>query len=94
VVSHEDLNRGSYVVAVVITSAKFAIRSKLPNCVPLLAGQFGLTKDCVAQGETISAIPTTQLHAANGPLGKLDDVTLRELIKALGNVIESDCEPL
>lgn len=57
VVSREEFNRGVYAVAVVITSAKFSARSRLPNCVPLRAGQFGLIKDCVAQAETISPIP-------------------------------------
>src|SRR5438034_449937 len=94
VVSREDLNRGHYVVAVVVTSAKFAIRSQLPNCVPLAAGQFGMSKDCVAQAETITVIPKVQLDLASGALGKLDDLTLRDLVKAIGHVIESDCEPV
>ena len=49
VVSRESLNRGSYALVVVCTSARFALRSTLPNCVPFLAGHFGFTKDCVAQ---------------------------------------------
>jgi len=52
VVSREELNRGKDVVAAVITSAQFTVRSGLANCVPLQAGQFGMTKDCVIQGET------------------------------------------
>ena len=70
VVSREDLNRGDYVMAAVITSAKFVIRSTLANCVPLPAGQFGLTKNCVIQGETVSPIPIDQLDLASGPMGK------------------------
>jgi mRNA-degrading endonuclease toxin of MazEF toxin-antitoxin module len=38
VVSREELNRGKYVIAALITSQKFAIRSALANCVPLRAG--------------------------------------------------------
>lgn len=38
VVSRQELNRGDYVVAALITSQRFAVRSKLANCVPLLAG--------------------------------------------------------
>jgi mRNA-degrading endonuclease toxin of MazEF toxin-antitoxin module len=45
VVSREALNRGRYVLAVMITSARFSVRSTLPHCVPIRAGEFGLTKD-------------------------------------------------
>jgi mRNA-degrading endonuclease toxin of MazEF toxin-antitoxin module len=34
VVSREELNRGRYALAVVCTSARFAVRSKLSNCPP------------------------------------------------------------
>ena len=94
VVSREERNRGDYVVAVVLTSARFAVRSKLPNCVPFRAGEFGLTKDCVAQAETISSIPTVQLDLAAGPFGTLDDVPHRDVVRAIGDVISSDCEPV
>jgi mRNA-degrading endonuclease toxin of MazEF toxin-antitoxin module len=94
VVSREDLNRGQKVVVVIITSAKFALRSQLPNCVPLKAGQFGLTKDCVAQAETIYVAEVGDLDIVGGPIGKLDDLTFRDVIKAIGYVIESDCEPV
>ena len=30
---------------------------------------------------------------ADGPLGTLDDLALRDVIKAIGFVLESDCEP-
>jgi mRNA-degrading endonuclease toxin of MazEF toxin-antitoxin module len=93
VVSREDLNRGRYVVAAVITSAKFSVCSQLSNCVPLRAGQFGLTKDCVVQGETVSPVPLDQLDLAAGPVGVLNDITLREVIRAVGYVMDADCEP-
>ncbi len=38
VVSREELNRGRYALAVVCTSARFAVRGKLSNCVPFQAG--------------------------------------------------------
>jgi mRNA-degrading endonuclease toxin of MazEF toxin-antitoxin module len=56
VVSREELNRGRYALAVVCTSARFAVRSKLSNCVPFQAGAFGFTADCVAQCENILSI--------------------------------------
>jgi mRNA-degrading endonuclease toxin of MazEF toxin-antitoxin module len=93
VVSREELNRGDRVVAVIITSKKFAVRSLLANCVALRAGQFGMTKDCVVQGETVFAAPLIHLNLTAGPVGKLDDLTMREVVKAIGYVLDSDCEP-
>lgn len=94
VVSREDLNRGRYALIVVCTSARFALRSTLPNCVPFSAGQFGFSVDCVAQCENILSIDKAQLDQSAGPMGILDEVGLREVIKAIGHVIESDCEPV
>ena len=94
VVSREDLNRGHYALVVVCTSARFAMRSKLASCVPFQAGQFGFTADCVAQCENILSIDKRQLDLEIGPLGILDGMTLREIVKAIGYVIESDCEPV
>lgn len=93
VVSREELNRGHYTLVVVCTSARFAIRSKLPNCVPFEAGQFGFTTDCVAQCENVLSIDKTQIDLDAGPIGVLDSLALRDVIKAIGYVIESDCEP-
>lgn len=93
VVSREDLNRGHYALVVVCTSSRFQVRSQLPSCVPFQAGQFGFTANCVAQCENILSIEKRQLGGA-GPIGVLDEMTLREVIKAVGYVIESDCEPL
>jgi mRNA-degrading endonuclease toxin of MazEF toxin-antitoxin module len=93
VVSREELNRGDYVVAALITSQRFAVRSKLANCVPLLAGQFGMTKDSVVQGEMAGPIRKDVINLAAGPVSRLDDRTLREVIKAIGYVLDADCEP-
>jgi mRNA-degrading endonuclease toxin of MazEF toxin-antitoxin module len=91
VISREDLNRGDRVVAVLCTSQKFAIRSALPHCVPFKAGEFGFTKDCVAQCENIFLVSKDSLEA--NPIGTLDDVAMRVVIKAIAHVIDSDCEP-
>ena len=93
-VSREELNRGRYALAVVCTSARFAVRSKLSNCVPFRAGDFGFTVDCVAQCENILSIDQTQLDLAAGPMGTLDDAALRAVIKAIGDVIKADCKLL
>lgn len=93
VVSREDLNRGRYALVVVCTSSRFAVRSKLPNCVPFHAGQFGFRVDCVAQCENMLAIDRNQLDLEAGPIGVLDERALRDIVKAVGYVIDSDCEP-
>lgn len=91
VVSREELNRGDRLVVVLCTSQKFTVRSALPHCVPFQAGQFGFTKDCVAQCENIFLVAKDSLEA--NPIGVLSDVALRDVIKAIGHVIDSDCEP-
>jgi mRNA-degrading endonuclease toxin of MazEF toxin-antitoxin module len=93
VVSREELNRGKYVMAALITSQKFAVRSTLANRVPLKAGQFGLPQDSVVQGESAGPIRIARIDVAGGPLDKLDDLTFRDVIRAIGHVIDSDCEP-
>lgn len=93
IVSRESLNRGGYVVIVAFTTSRLQERRKLLNCVFFRAEEFHLPADCVAQCETISTVPIDQLDLSSGALGKLDDVTLRSVIKAIGYVIESDCEP-
>jgi mRNA-degrading endonuclease toxin of MazEF toxin-antitoxin module len=51
VVSREQLNRGNTIVVVYITSQRFDERKDLPNCVPFYTGDFGLTKNSIAQAE-------------------------------------------
>jgi mRNA-degrading endonuclease toxin of MazEF toxin-antitoxin module len=94
VLSREQLNRGDFVVIVPVTSARFEERRHLKNCVPFFSGHFGLTKDCVAQAEQVSAVRKANLDLAAGPLGRLDAENLRALIRAVGHVIDAECEPL
>ena len=94
VVSREELNRGRYALVVVCTSARFAVRSMLSNCVPFHAGDFGFTVDCVAQCENILSIDQAQLDLAAGPMGTLDETALQKVIKSIGYVMKSDCNPL
>jgi len=93
VVSREDLNRGRYALVVVCTSARFSVRRTLPNCVPFRVGQFGFTADCVAQCDNMLSMEKSQLDLASGPIGVLDEMTTRDVIKAIGYVMDSDCEP-
>jgi hypothetical protein len=76
-VSREDLNRGNYALVVVCTSARFAVRTQLANCVPFHDGDFGCTTDCVAQCENVLSKNKAQLDLAAGPVGVLDDTALR-----------------
>jgi mRNA-degrading endonuclease toxin of MazEF toxin-antitoxin module len=94
IVSREDLNRGRYALVVVCTSARFTTRRALPTCVPFRAGQFGFTVDCVAQCDNILSMEKIQLDLAGGPIGALDEMAMRDVIKSIGHVIESDCEPV
>src|SRR5262245_54114777 len=94
VVSREELNRGHYVLAVICTSARFATRRKLANCVPFQAGEFGFTVECVAQCENLLSIEKAQLDLAAGTIGKLDEAALQKVVKAIGYVIKSDCTPV
>lgn len=93
VVSREELNRGRYALVVVCTSARFVLCRTLPNCVPFRTGQFGLKADCVAQCDNVLSIEKSQIDLASGPIGVLDEMALRDVIKALGYVMGSDCEP-
>ena len=34
-----------------------------------------------------------EIDIASGPIGPLDTARLRDIIKAIGDVIDSDCEP-
>lgn len=93
VTSREKLNRGRYALVVPCTSSRFALRSRLANCVPFRAGEFGFTTDCVAQCENMLSIDQRQLDLAAGPRGVLDSKAHLRLVKAIGYVIESDCRP-
>ena len=61
-----------------------------PHCVPFQAGEFGLRKDSVAQCESLFSVRREDLVEQ---IGTLDEEHWRELVKALGNMMGSDCEP-
>jgi mRNA-degrading endonuclease toxin of MazEF toxin-antitoxin module len=90
VVSRKELNRGNWVVAVLITSKRFEARHKQPHCVPFHAGEFGLTVDCVAQAESLFSMRRDELGEH---LGTLDEEHWRELVMAVGNMMAAECEP-
>ncbi len=94
VVGRPELYRGKYLLVVPVTSQKVELRAKLPNCVHLRKGQFGFTKDCVAQAEALTLIERDELDLAQGPSGRIDAACFRDLIKAIAYALEADCEPL
>lgn len=92
-VSAEKFDRGDYVTVVPVTSRHFERRRKLPNCVPFRAGEYGMREDCVAQCENIFTVELSGLGLESGPIRMLDGEKMREVIRAIGYVIEADCEP-
>lgn len=93
IVSRAELNQGRYVVAVPFTSQRLGQRYQLPNCVGFRRGEFGLAKDCVAQADAIAQVATDELDLAAGPIGVLDPVARRELLKAIAYVLGAGLEP-
>ena len=93
VVSRGEFNRGRYALVVPLTSQRFEMRSHLPNCVPIRAGEFGCSEDCVAQAEAMTLVEHSDLDLVRGPLATLDSDHMRDLIRAIGYVICADCEP-
>lgn len=90
IVSREELNRGNEVLVALVTSQRFAARSTFPNCVPLRAGEFGMDRDCVVHCENVFPAFLADL---DGPEDALDDERLRDVIRAVGYVMDADCEP-
>ena len=91
ILSRELLNRGHTVLAVPCTSQSFAKRSKLANCVPFQSGRFGFTEPTIAQCENVQIIEKQLLDP--DPIDQNSDEALRDLIRALGYVVEAECEP-
>ena len=93
VVSREELNRGYYVVCVPFTTKRLETRRNLENYVEFQAGEFGLTRNCVAQSELITVIEKTELDLSAGPRGTIQGKKLERLIKAIGYTLSANCRP-
>ena len=48
----------------------------------------------MAQAETITYLAVSDLDLDSGAIGVLDEARMRELIKAIGDMLASDCEPV
>jgi len=94
VVSREELNRGSYVVVVPLTTSNLETRNRLANCVAISGAEYGL-RDCVAQAGMVTVLMRSDLlHVADGPIARLKSRTIRDLIRAVGYVMAAECEPV
>lgn len=93
VISREALNRGNNAIVIPVTSQKYDLWRKLPNCVAFGRGRFGFTEDCVAQAEGITVLEKAELDLEGGCLGRLDSEKMRDLIRAVGDMMGADCEP-
>ena len=93
IVSRESLNRGHYVVAVPCTTARLSERRRSWSCVYLEAGEGGLPRECVATADQISAVEIVDVVVEDGKIGQLDEERVRDLIRAIGHVMQADCEP-
>lgn len=95
VVSSERFNRGVYVTVVPTTSKHFDRRSRMSSSVAFNKNAFGIfDKDCVAQAEQIATVQHVELDYERGCLGTISTAKIRELIGAIGRVIDARCEPL
>ena len=65
-----------------------------PSCVAFTAGeQEGLDRDCVARADFVMTVDKVEIDFATGKLGVIDEERMRDLIRAIGHVIEAECEP-
>lgn len=87
VVSRLELNGGTSVVVVPFTSQKFAQRSRLPYCVPFLAGEAGLTVDSVAKVDEITALRVRRIDTQSGRIGRISATHLRQILAAVKYVV-------
>ena len=83
-------------LAVRFTTSRYHRRATLPNAVPFAAGEFGLSRDCVAQCESAGPVRSDPVRVDEldaRPIGRLSDERLREVVRAVGYVMAADCEP-
>lgn len=83
IISRTELNRGTTVVAIPLTTAQFDKRLNQPSIVLLEAGEGGLTEPSLAKCGDIGSIRIADLDIANGPLGILDESQIERLRAAV-----------
>jgi hypothetical protein len=80
-------------VTVLRATKLVAMLSKLPNCVPFQADEFGMPSDCVARRDEIYALETAEVRIAASAMGRFDAARLGDVIEATADAIDSDCDP-
>jgi len=83
VVSRTELNNGSYLLGIAFYGEQLEKRAALPHCILFQAGEFGLTKNCVAMASGITQFKLTELRLAEGPLGELSPEQMAVVDRAL-----------
>ena len=91
IVSHEKFNRGSYVVAVPVTSKRVEQRWTLSNCVSFASGDYCFNTKCVARCERISLLTKQDVDMTRGPLAQLERDDVARIVAAIGEVIHATC---
>ena len=93
VMSRPELNKGDYFLAAPFTTARLEERQHVRSCVFFSRGSFGLAKSCVAQADALTVLRKTDLVEPPTPLGKLDAGKWRQLVRAMGFVVQAECHP-
>lgn len=90
VVSRDDLSHGDSVLCVPFYSQQLEKRKQFKTCVLFKAGQFGLSKDCVAKGDEITVIDKTMLNLSHGQIGRLNAESMAKIVRAVRFAIRCD----
>ena len=93
VVSRENLNRGSYALVVVCTSARFAVRRTLPTACRSGRGKSGSCRIAWRSARTCCPSRSRNSIWPRGRSAPWLYRALRDVIEAIGHVPESDREP-
>ena len=81
IVSSNEYNQSNHLLIILFTSQKQE-QKQLPSWVSFPpSAEFGLTKNCVAQGESLTRCPPRYLGER---LGRINDDKLGEVIEAIG----------
>lgn len=93
VVARDDFCRGNAVLAVPVTSTRFQTQRLAVNAVPFDVGEAGFDRACCAKCENIFLVSVRDLRLDAGPVGRVSDEKMRDIIRAVGHVLDADCEP-
>lgn len=90
VISRDDLNRGEGLVIVPFHSQEIDRKLSFGCCVKFAAGEAGLTRECVAKCDRITAIVKTQIDLRRGKIGRATAVKMQEVVDVIRYVIRDE----